>query len=75
MHPVIGKRSGKYSIAQKLSCIYIFRRTDWDQWIMMALIGFSVGFIAFLLHQIIEWLTDVRIETTREYLAVSRFTP
>lgn len=37
---------------------------------MMALIGFSVGFVGFLLHQIIEWLTDIRIERSREYLAV-----
>lgn len=38
---------------------------------MMGLIGFIVGFLGFLLHQIIERLTDVRIERAREYLAVS----
>lgn len=38
---------------------------------MMGLIGFIVGFLGFLLHQIIERLTDVRIERAREFLAVS----
>ncbi|KAF6020441.1 hypothetical protein EB796_021244 [Bugula neritina] len=45
-------------------------RLDWDLWVMMGLIGFVVGFIGFLLHQTIEWLTDIRINKASEYLAV-----
>ena len=29
-------------------------RLDWDRWLMMGLIGFSVGILGFLLHQIID---------------------
>ena len=31
-------------------------RLDWDRWLMMGLIGFSVGLLGFLLHQIIDFL-------------------
>jgi len=56
----------------KISKIFIiFCRLDWDLWVMMGLIGFVVGFIGFLLHQTIEWLTDIRINKASEYLAVS----
>lgn len=38
---------------------------------MMGIIGFSVGVLGFFLHQIIEWLTDKRMEKANEYLSVS----
>ncbi|XP_067937986.1 chloride channel protein C-like [Watersipora subatra] len=43
-------------------------RLDWDQWLMMGLIGFIVGFIGYLLHQTIEFLTDIRIDKATDYI-------
>lgn len=37
---------------------------------MMGVIGFIVGFLGFLLHQTIEWLTDQRTDAAIEYIAV-----
>ncbi len=37
-------------------------RLDWDRWLMMGLIGFSVGILGFLLHQIIDLISEVRTQ-------------
>jgi hypothetical protein len=34
---------------------------EWDRWCMMALIGFTTGFVGFLLHQIIARITEVGV--------------
>ncbi|KAK3604540.1 hypothetical protein CHS0354_000361 [Potamilus streckersoni] len=39
-----------------------------DVWFMMALIGFSVGVVGFLLHQVIEEIADLKWETTEKFL-------
>ena len=45
-------------------------RLDWDRWLMMGLIGFSVGILGFLLHQIIDLISEVKWEQTQEYIQV-----
>jgi len=37
---------------------------------MMGLIGFSVGILGFLLHQIIDLISEVKWEQTQEYIQV-----
>lgn len=44
------------------------RRLDWDRWVMMALIGFSVGLVGFLLHQLIDIIADFKWEKARDYI-------
>ncbi|XP_033125254.1 chloride channel protein B-like [Anneissia japonica] len=46
-------------------------RLEWDRWLMMAFIGFSTGFIGFLLHQAIDLISDYKWEKTEEYLKES----
>jgi chloride channel 7 len=49
-------------------------RLDWDRWLMMGLIGFSVGIIGFLLHQIIDLISEVKWEHTKEFIMAGDFT-
>ncbi|XP_074645246.1 chloride channel protein D-like isoform X2 [Tubulanus polymorphus] len=44
------------------------RRLDWDRWIMMGFIGFAVGFIGFLLHQLIDIISDFKWEKASEFI-------
>ncbi len=48
-------------------------RLDWDRWLMMGMIGFSVGILGFLLHQIIDLISEVKWEQTREYISQGEF--
>ena len=48
-------------------------RLDWDRWLMMGLIGFCVGMLGFLLHQIIDLISEVKWEQTKEYIANGEF--
>ncbi|XP_066289417.1 chloride channel protein D-like isoform X1 [Branchiostoma lanceolatum] len=43
-------------------------RLDWDRWVMMGLIGFTVGFLGFLLHQIIEIISEYKWEKAEEFI-------
>ncbi|XP_078602294.1 chloride channel protein B-like isoform X1 [Branchiostoma floridae x Branchiostoma japonicum] len=43
-------------------------RLDWDRWVMMGLIGFTVGFTGFLLHQVIDVLANLKWDRARDYL-------
>ena len=49
-------------------------RLDWDRWLMMGLIGFSVGLLGFLLHQIIDLISELKWEHTIEYIKNGDFT-
>ncbi|XP_076814080.1 chloride channel protein C-like [Clavelina lepadiformis] len=44
------------------------KRLDWDRWIMMGLIGFSVGIVGFLLHQFIDLISDTKWSYSTKYL-------
>nr|XP_009858717.1 chloride channel protein C-like [Ciona intestinalis] len=44
------------------------RRLDWDRWVMMGLIGFSVGIVGFLLHQLIDLISDTKWFYATQYL-------
>ena len=37
-------------------------RSEWDVWVVMGLIGFIVGMVGFLLHQLIDLIADFRYE-------------
>ena len=37
-------------------------RTEWDVWVVMGIIGFVVGMVGFLLHQLIDVIADYRYE-------------
>ena len=37
-------------------------RTEWDVWVVMGIIGFVVGMVGFLLHQLIDVIADFRYE-------------
>ncbi|XP_064610554.1 chloride channel protein C-like [Liolophura sinensis] len=47
-------------------------RFDMDRWVMMGLIGFSVGLIGFLLHQLIEKVADIKWEMTEDFIQEGR---
>jgi chloride channel 7 len=49
-------------------------RLDWDRWLMMGLIGLSVGLIGFLLHQIIDIISECKWTLTRHFIAAGDFT-
>ena len=48
-------------------------RLDWDRWLMMGLIGTTVGLVGFLLHQITHLLSDIKWHRTETLIQVSRF--
>lgn len=52
--------------------IDMLSRLDWDRWIMMGLIGFTVGFIGFLLHQLIDVIADFKWSFVAKYIEVSQ---
>jgi hypothetical protein len=41
---------------------------DWQQWLMMGLIGFTVGLIGFVMHQLIDLISNVKWSQATEYL-------
>ncbi|XP_063781300.1 chloride channel protein C-like [Pseudophryne corroboree] len=43
-------------------------RSDWDRWLMMALIGVVVGTVGFLMHQIIDYLFEMKWELVETYI-------
>eukprot|EP00058_Branchiostoma_floridae_P014365 XP_002599853.1 hypothetical protein BRAFLDRAFT_95543 [Branchiostoma floridae] len=47
-------------------------RLDWDRWVMMGLIGFSVGFLGFLLHQIIEIISEYKWDKAEDFIKYLR---
>ncbi|XP_053323002.1 chloride channel protein C-like isoform X2 [Spea bombifrons] len=48
-------------------------RSDWDRWVMMGLIGFVVGAMGFLMHQIIDTLFERKWEFVEEYIQHNDF--
>ncbi|CAG5121828.1 unnamed protein product [Candidula unifasciata] len=46
----------------------LISKLETDRWIMMGLIGVAVGFIGFLLHQLIERIGDLKWQTTKSFL-------
>lgn len=48
-------------------------RLDWDRWLMMGIIGFSVGILGFLLHQIIDIISEFKWELTSFYIQKQDF--
>jgi chloride channel 7 len=47
-------------------------RLQLDRWLMMGMIGFVVGVIGFLLHQLIEQIADFKWEKTQDILQVRK---
>ncbi|KAM9308584.1 chloride channel protein C-like [Gastrophryne carolinensis] len=43
-------------------------RSDWDRWLMMALIGVVVGILGFLMHQIIDCLFERKWELVEQFI-------
>lgn len=43
-------------------------RSDWQQWLMMGLIGFTVGIIGFFLHQLIDLIANFKWTQATDYL-------
>ncbi|XP_040289045.1 chloride channel protein C-like [Bufo bufo] len=43
-------------------------RSDWDRWLMMALIGIVVGIVGFLMHQIIDTCFEMKWELAEQYI-------
>lgn len=47
-------------------------RLDWDRWVMMGFIGFAIGFIGFLLHQLIDLISDFKWDLAQEMIKEDR---
>ncbi|MEE6464043.1 hypothetical protein FKM82_006143 [Ascaphus truei] len=43
-------------------------RSDWDRWVMMGFIGVVVGILGFLMHQIIDYLFEMKWELVEKYI-------
>ncbi|KAM7450840.1 hypothetical protein ABFA07_001533 [Porites harrisoni] len=43
-------------------------RLDWDRWLMMGMIGFSVGVIGFLMHQLIDVISKLKWDKASEFI-------
>lgn len=46
-------------------------RLDWDRWIMMGMIGVTIGIVGFLLHQAIHLIAEVKWIKAEQYMQVS----
>ena len=51
--------------------LYLTSRLDWDRWIMMGLIGTTIGFIGFLMHQSVHLIAEIKWEKTNHFIHVS----
>ncbi|XP_078541795.1 chloride channel protein C-like [Lissotriton helveticus] len=49
------------------------RRSDWDRWLMMGLIGTVVGTFGFLTHQIIDYIFKIKWEFVETYIQSGNF--
>jgi chloride channel 7 len=49
------------------------RRLDWDRWVMMGIIGFSVGFVGFLLHQAIDAISKYKWDKASDLIEDKNF--
>lgn len=47
---------------------YVVYRLDWDRWLMMALIGITIGIVGFLLHQAVHLIGHWKWHKANEYL-------
>lgn len=48
-------------------------RSEWDRWLMMALIGIVVGTVGFLMHQIIDTCFEMKWELVEKYISHGDF--
>ncbi|XP_053101924.1 chloride channel protein C-like [Hemicordylus capensis] len=48
-------------------------RMDWDRWLLMGLIGIIVGTLGFLIHQIIDYLINLKWELVENYIQKGNF--
>ena len=46
-------------------------RLDWDRWLVMALIGITVGLLGFLLQQIIHTISHVKWQRAQQLIQVT----
>ena len=46
-------------------------RLDWDRWVVMALIGVTVGLLGFLLQQIIHLISHVKWQRAQQLIQVN----
>ena len=46
-------------------------RLDWDRWVMMGMIGVTIGIVGFLLHNVIHLIAEVKWERANVYFHVS----
>ncbi|GAB1608814.1 hypothetical protein Ahia01_001165900, partial [Argonauta hians] len=49
-------------------------RYQTQRWLLMGIIGFTVGFIGFVMHQLIELIADVKWTRATEYIESSSYT-
>ncbi|XP_069816153.1 chloride channel protein D-like isoform X2 [Dendropsophus ebraccatus] len=49
------------------------RRSDWDRWVMFALVGIAVGVLGFLMHQLIESMFEKKWELVEEFISHGDF--
>ncbi|KAG1682671.1 Chloride channel protein A [Nymphon striatum] len=55
----------------KVYCDWLRRqppRFEWDRWVMMGLIGFTVGFVGFLMHQFIDIIAETKWDRASEMI-------
>ena len=50
---------------------HLFFRLDWDRWVMMGMIGVTIGIVGFLLHNVIHLIAEVKWERANVYFHVS----
>eukprot|EP00117_Sycon_ciliatum_P020983 scpid66345/ scgid0160/ Chloride channel protein D len=44
------------------------QRFEWDRWVMMGMIGFCTGMVGFLLHQLIDVISDTKWDRVRDII-------
>jgi len=47
-------------------------RLDWDRWVVMAIIGVTVGLLGFLLQQIIHLISHVKWQRAEQLIQVNK---
>ena len=48
------------------------RRSNWDKWVMMGMIGLVTGLTGFFLHQFIDLIADTKWRIAKHYISQSR---
>ena len=50
---------------------FLYFRLDWDRWVMMGIIGITIGLVGFILHQTVHLIAEIKWHKAQYLMHVS----